>query len=69
MGTEVIIDCYVIQAGRMMAFIRGDIKSPDGSIVYASVEHHKVNYGPSEDMLQYEPKYEEDDGKETKSKL
>lgn len=53
MGTKVIIDSQVIQAGRSMGFIRSEIKSADGTIVYCACEHHKVNYGPSEEMLKY----------------
>ena len=54
-GTPVIIDSTVVQSGRMMALIRGEIKSPDGKITYVVVDHNKVNYGPPEKMLKFEP--------------
>jgi hypothetical protein len=53
--TKVIIDSNVVQAGRIMALIRGEIKSPDGKIVYVVVDHHKVNLGPPPDMMEHEP--------------
>ena len=33
----------MIQVGRTMALIRGDMTSPDGKTVYCTCEHHKVN--------------------------
>jgi acyl-coenzyme A thioesterase 13 len=53
--TEVIIDSTVIQAGRTMALIRGEIKSPDGKIVYVTVDHNKANVGPGPWMMDHEP--------------
>jgi acyl-coenzyme A thioesterase 13 len=53
--TKVIVDSNVVQAGRTMALIRGEIKSPDGKIVYVVVDHHKVNLGPPPDMIELEP--------------
>jgi hypothetical protein len=38
-----------------MALIRGEIKSPDGKIVYVVVDHNKANVGPPPDMMEYEP--------------
>lgn len=55
-GTTVHIDCEVIQAGRVMGMIRGVIRSTDGKYIYSTCEHHKVNHGPSEEMLEYEVK-------------
>lgn len=54
-GVKVIIDSTVLQAGRSMALIRGEIKSPDGKIVYVVVDHNKVNIGPPPDMMEQEP--------------
>ncbi|KAI5852146.1 HotDog domain-containing protein [Tricharina praecox] len=54
-GTPVIVDSYVLQAGRTMALIRGEIKSPDGKIFYTVADHHKVNLGPQLAMLEFEP--------------
>ncbi|KAF8544563.1 HotDog domain-containing protein [Trichophaea hybrida] len=54
-GTPVIIDSTVAQAGRTMALIRGEIKSPDGKVVYVTCDHNKANVGPPPDMMQYEP--------------
>ncbi|KAI5818946.1 hypothetical protein BZA77DRAFT_378503, partial [Pyronema omphalodes] len=53
--TEVIIDSTVIQAGRTMALIRGEIKSLDGRVTYVTVDHGKVNVGPGKWMMEYEP--------------
>lgn len=49
------MDSYVLQAGRTMALIRGEIKSPDGRIIYAVVDHHKVNLGPPPGVMEDEP--------------
>ncbi|KAF8246688.1 hypothetical protein K440DRAFT_328133 [Wilcoxina mikolae CBS 423.85] len=54
-GTPVIIDSTVVQAGRIMALIRGEIKSPDGKVVYVACDHNKANVGPPPDMMDYEP--------------
>lgn len=42
-GTTVRIKSRVVQAGRTMALIKGEMTSLDGETVYATVEHHKVN--------------------------
>lgn len=42
-GTTVLLTSRVVQAGKTMAMIRGEMTSLDGSIVYATAEHHKVN--------------------------
>lgn len=55
-GTKVHVDCEVVQAGRTMGMIRGVIRSPDAKYVYCTAEHHKVNFGPSEEMMKYEVK-------------
>jgi len=54
-GTPIIIDSHVQQVGRRMALIRGEIKSPDGKILYVVVDHHKVNRLPEEAVLLHEP--------------
>lgn len=38
-----------------MALIRGEIKSPDGSIVYVTCDHQKINVGPPPDTMEFEP--------------
>lgn len=42
-GTTVLLTSRVVQAGRTMAMIRGEMTSLDGKTVYATAEHHKVN--------------------------
>jgi len=42
-GTKVRVHCWVMQHGRTMAMLRGNIESLDGKIVYATCEHHKVH--------------------------
>ncbi|KAF2086905.1 thioesterase family protein-like protein, partial [Saccharata proteae CBS 121410] len=42
-GTRVLLSSRVTQLGRTMAMIRGEMTSLDGKIIYATVEHHKVN--------------------------
>jgi acyl-coenzyme A thioesterase 13 len=54
-GTPIIIDSYVQQAGRTMALIRGEVKSPDGKILYVVVDHHKVNSPLRKDAFLHEP--------------
>ncbi|EKG15941.1 Thioesterase superfamily [Macrophomina phaseolina MS6] len=41
-GTTVLLTSRVVQAGKTMALIRGEMTSPDRKIVYATAEHHKV---------------------------
>ena len=50
-----IVDSHVVQAGRTLALIRGEIKSPDGRVVYVTCDHQKINVGPSPDMMAHEP--------------
>jgi len=42
-GTTVRLSSEVIQVGRTMAMIQGKMTSLDNKIIYATVEHHKVN--------------------------
>jgi acyl-coenzyme A thioesterase 13 len=42
-GTTVKVNSKVIQAGRTMALIQGEITSVDGKTVYCTCEHHKVH--------------------------
>lgn len=42
-GTTVWFRSRVVQHGRTMALIKGEMTSEDGKTVYATVEHHKVN--------------------------
>jgi hypothetical protein len=41
--TVVRIKAHVVQHGRTMALIKGEMTSVDGRTVYVTVEHHKVN--------------------------
>ncbi|KAF2841670.1 hypothetical protein M501DRAFT_1000942 [Patellaria atrata CBS 101060] len=43
LNVTVRIKSVVIQAGRTMAMIQGQMTSRDGKIVYVTCEHHKVN--------------------------
>jgi acyl-coenzyme A thioesterase 13 len=43
LNTHVRLHSEVIQAGRTMALIRGEMTSEDGKTVYCTCEHHKVN--------------------------
>lgn len=47
---KVHITGRVAQHGRTMALIRGEMTSPDGSTVYATCEHHKVNVPPGKSI-------------------
>jgi acyl-coenzyme A thioesterase 13 len=42
-GSTVRIYSWVVAAGKTMAFIRSEMTSVDGNVVYATAEHHKVN--------------------------
>lgn len=42
-GTTVWFRSKVAGVGRTMALIKGEMTNEDGSVVYATVEHHKVN--------------------------
>ncbi|KAF2811097.1 uncharacterized protein BDZ99DRAFT_462376 [Mytilinidion resinicola] len=42
-GTTVRLESKVLQVGRQMAMIQGKMTSLDGKVIYATVEHHKVN--------------------------
>lgn len=43
-GSTVYINSRVLQHGRTMALIKGEMTSaPSGGVVYATAEHHKVN--------------------------
>lgn len=42
-GTTVRLRSWVVQHGRTMAMIRGEMTSLDGKTVYCTAEHHKVN--------------------------
>src|SRR3954469_20833156 len=42
-GTTVRVRSRVVQCGRTMAMIRGEMTSVDGKTVYLTAEHHKVN--------------------------
>ncbi|KAI9671153.1 MAG: hypothetical protein M1817_003660 [Caeruleum heppii] len=46
MGTTIHIHSRVIQHGRTMALIRGEMTSTDGRTVYVTAEHHKVGVPP-----------------------
>lgn len=43
LNTTVHLHSTVMQVGRTMAFIRGNMTSPDGKVIYCTCEHHKVN--------------------------
>ncbi|OMP89278.1 Acyl-coenzyme A thioesterase 13, partial [Diplodia seriata] len=43
LGTTVLLTSRVVQAGKTMAMIKGEMSSLDGKLVYATAEHHKVN--------------------------
>lgn len=42
LGTTIRIHTKVLQVGRTMALLRGEMRSVDGSILYSTCEHHKV---------------------------
>lgn len=42
-GTAVYFRSRVVQHGRMFCLIKGEVTNKDGSLVYATAEHHKVN--------------------------
>jgi len=42
-GTTVRLKSWVVQHGRTMAMIRGEMTSLDGKTIYCVAEHHKVN--------------------------
>ncbi|ODH48324.1 hypothetical protein GX48_05525 [Paracoccidioides brasiliensis] len=42
-GTTIRIRANVVQHGRTMALISAVMESPDGKVVYATAEHHKVH--------------------------
>lgn len=42
-GTTVWFRSRVVQHGKTMALIKGEMTNEDGKIVYATAEHHKVN--------------------------
>ncbi|OJD39085.1 thioesterase family protein [Diplodia corticola] len=70
LGTTVLLTSRVVQVGKTMAMIKGDMTSLDGSIVYATAEHHKVNVSlnnkhakfriPWDDEIEAEVKREEE---------
>jgi acyl-coenzyme A thioesterase 13 len=41
-GTLVRIRSKVVQVGKLMIMLRGEIGSVDGKIIYCTCEHHKV---------------------------
>ena len=41
--TTVLFRSWVVQHGKTLAMIRGEMTTTDGKKVYATVEHHKVN--------------------------
>ncbi|PVI07709.1 thioesterase family protein-like protein [Periconia macrospinosa] len=42
-GTQVRLSSQVVSVGKQMALIRGVMTTLDGSITYATADHHKVN--------------------------
>ncbi|KAI9868006.1 MAG: hypothetical protein M1830_005706, partial [Pleopsidium flavum] len=47
-GETIRINSHVIQHGRTMAMIRGEMVSRDGKTTYATCDHHKVNVATKE---------------------
>ena len=41
-GTTIRVRSWVVQAGKTMCLIRGEMTSVDGETIYAVAEHHKV---------------------------
>ncbi|KAL1614561.1 hypothetical protein SLS54_009622 [Diplodia seriata] len=70
LGTTVLLTSRVVQAGKTMAMIKGEMSSLDGKLVYATAEHHKVNVAlndkhakfrvPWDDEIEAEVKREEE---------
>ncbi|KAK8247755.1 HotDog domain-containing protein [Phyllosticta capitalensis] len=52
-GTKVLLSSKVIQIGKKMAMIKGEMTSLDGKMVYATAEHHKVNAQPNSEHLKF----------------
>ncbi|KAK7534282.1 HotDog domain-containing protein [Phyllosticta citribraziliensis] len=52
-GTKVLLSSKVVQIGKKMAMIKGEMTSLDGKTVYATAEHHKVNALPNPQHLEF----------------
>ncbi|KAK8169841.1 hypothetical protein IWX90DRAFT_477274 [Phyllosticta citrichinensis] len=52
-GTKVLLSSKVVQIGKKMAMIKGEMTSLDGKTVYATAEHHKVNALPNAQHLEF----------------
>lgn len=52
-GTKVLLSSKVVQIGKKMAMIKGEMTSLDGKMVYATAEHHKVNAQPNSEHLKF----------------
>jgi acyl-coenzyme A thioesterase 13 len=59
-GTTVHLRSWVVQAGRTMAFLRGEMTSEDGKIVYCTAEHHKVNIPALKEHTEIRTKWDEE---------
>ncbi|KAK7512391.1 HotDog domain-containing protein [Phyllosticta citriasiana] len=76
-GTVVLLSSKVIQIGKKMAMIKGEMTSLDGKTIYATAEHHKVNALPNPQHLEYrvpwddevEAEVQRQDKKENATKL
>ncbi|KAK7536523.1 thioesterase family protein-like protein [Phyllosticta citricarpa] len=76
-GTVVLLSSKVIQIGKKMAMIKGEMTSLDGKTIYATAEHHKVNALPNPQHLEYrvpwddevEAEIQRQDKRETATKL
>jgi acyl-coenzyme A thioesterase 13 len=63
------ISCRVLQVGRTMAMMRGEMTSLDGKISYCVCEHHKVGVPTPPGNLTHKIAWDEDWERETKEKV
>jgi acyl-coenzyme A thioesterase 13 len=62
------INCKVLQVGRTMAMMRGEITSLDGKVSYSVCEHHKVSVPTPQGNLTHKIAWDEEWERETKAK-
>lgn len=68
-GTTIRIHSEVLQVGRTMAMIRGEMTSLDGKTIYCTCEHHKVSVPTQADHLKHRIEWDELWDEKGKAKL